>query len=227
MITKKIYICGDSIPYGVGVQNISDSWPNLLAVLLGVAVTVNAQPGENLQKLFGTNSLTNLLFEPTPEQLANQPIFETWNSTEYEKLLIEPIINDARLNGQDEFNNATTLKAAYIKILNEFNRKGCPDSSIILMDCGVDLGADQETNNRIITFNNVIYQLQTERPLLGVIPVNAFLTALPEPQTQFYADDLHYNEMLTPRFTQFVYDFLMNSVPVPPLVIKQGRFLTN
>ena len=223
-------VFGDSIPFGVGVSNVADSWPRLLAALLGVRVDVNAQPGENLQKLFGTNSLTNLLFEPTSEQLASQPVFEIWNPNEYNKLIVEAVINDARLNGQDQYNNISTFKAAYYRILNEFNRKGCPDSSIVLMNCGIDLTADQETNDRIAAFNAVYPVMKSERPGLQIIDLHTFMASLPEPKSQWFADGLHPNESLTPLIAQFMYNELTKIVtptPHPELFVKHGRFTIN
>lgn len=217
-------IFGNSIVAGVGVSNINDSFPRVLANMLGVTVNINAQPGENLQKLFGTNSLTNLLFEPTPEQLANQPVPDTFDSSFYKKWIIEVVINDARLNGQDEYNNNTTFKAAYIRILNEFNLRGCPDSCIVMANCGIYLNADQETNDRITAFNGVINEIKIERPNIQVIDIHSELMSLPEPKSQYFSDGLHPNEQGAQIIANFYYDELTTPIPIK-MMVKHGNFI--
>jgi len=225
-MARKGLIHGDSITQGSNATTPQLAYPALLGGILGIDILTNASSGRTVQESVlswnATNSLENVIYNPTIAQQLYNPIIE-YDSI-FDFLLFRLGVNDC-LQKPGSSTSVMTFKDTYKRCLKFFINSGWPANIIHLVNIGSYLGWTDEVKDAVIVYNTAISELCLELGLT-LIDLNSF-----DKQhviAELYSDDVHPNNLGHMEHAQFIASELQKEVNPPSgnqtLYIKHGRF---
>lgn len=191
----KIGIYGDSISVGAGASNNNNAYYSIYEDITGLQIHTMSQYSrtvqEGLQQFNLTNSLENLIFNPTSDQLLYSPVLTYSGNTNYKYLFFRLGVNDI-LQKVGTISTKDTFKETYKECLNEFLLKGWPRNRIKLINIGSYLGNIGEIQQALITYNQAVFEIGNE---MGFQVVDLHTLDTQNNPSSLYADDVHPNDL--------------------------------
>lgn len=193
----RYFLVGDSITAGAGASNPSLAYPPMLESISGRPVRTSATYGrsvqESVQPWNATNSLYNILFNPTQNQ-STYDLIPVYDPT-IRYLLIRLGVNDI-IQQSGSATNVGTFKTTYRTCLNYImNTLNYPASKIGF----IGIGHNFTYPTLIPSYNNAISELSNEIGALGVCDIFnadiAYCTANGVTLQSIYSDDVHPNDI--------------------------------
>lgn len=201
----RVAIYGDSITSNAGASNEANGYPAVYQGLTKLQVRTMSHYGRTVQEaatVVPKNSLENVIFSPTPEQVLYNPVFAY--DADYKYLMIRTAVNDA-LQKPNSLTNATTFRNKYIQCLDRFIELGWPLNKLKLINIGTYHGSNQVVADAVLEYNLVIKQIGTEKNI-QVIDIHAF--DLTNGNLSLYADEVHPNDLGHLKHAQYLANLL-------------------
>ena len=189
---SKVIIHGDSITADAGASDHNHAYYMIYQTATGYPVTTMAQYSRTVQEAVqswnATNSLYNVVFDPTPDQELYNPLIP-YDPT-YRYLMFRLGINDC-LQKPSSSTNVTTFKDTYKECLQAFLDLGWPKNKIKLINISSYLGADAEVIQACIDYRSAIEEIgeEMEFQVLNLQPLDAANNP-----PDLYADLVHPND---------------------------------
>lgn len=193
---------GDSITSGASATSSELAYPAVYESITGMYMRTMSAYSRTVQEAVqpwnATNSLYNVMFNPTSDQAQYNPTLPFDPTIKY--IGSQLGVNDA-LQQPGTNTNAQTFKTAYLQCWNRLLELGWPKNRLKIANIIAYLGTNQQVKQNVIEYNLVIGQISQE---LGIelIDVNAFVHSFSDMSAMF-SDDVHLTNLGHARLGQF------------------------